>query len=141
DDISGDLWNEVTISGLKLVAEDTIARIDSIYISYNILSFLGEQFEISELEIYRPLVHLRQQNDEWNVQNLVAESPDSLADTTGTFAFRIDNFALNEGTVTVRSENLPVESDFTIDELGINSSLSMSKDAFSFNLQNLSFQI
>ncbi|HEX6983220.1 MAG TPA: translocation/assembly module TamB domain-containing protein [Balneolaceae bacterium] len=141
DGLSGDLWNEITISGLKLVAEDTVARIDSIYISYNILSFLGEQFEVSEVEIYRPIVHLRQQNEQWNVQKLVVESPDTAADTTGTFAFRIDNFALNEGTVTVRSEDLPVESDFTVDELDINSSFSMSEDAFSFNLQNLSFQI
>lgn len=135
DQLSGDLLREVNLSGLRLMQEDTLAQIDSIYAAYNIWSAIGGQIEISDLIVYQPRVNLRQEKGQWNVQDLIPES----RDTTGTLSLDIDNFELRKGAVSVQSDSLPVESYFTIDTLMLSSSLNYRNENYSFHLRDLSF--
>lgn len=138
--LSGDLWTDVTMSGIRLMQDDTVAQIDSIHVAYDIWALLGGRIDISKLGIYQPRLHLRQQDDQWNVQNLVKESGEST-DSAGGFAFQIDDLQLSDGYISVQSDSLPLESNFAIDELAISSKVEYTDKSFDVNLRNLSFQL
>lgn len=137
DKLSGDLWDEVTISGIQLVQEDTVAQIDSVHTSYNIWSFLGGHIELSQLHIYQPKANLRQQDGRWNVQDIMPQSEETSG---GTFSFTVGNLTLTEGYVSVQSNSLP-DSSFTIQNLGLSSSLGYSEKDYHINLRDLSFRV
>ncbi len=140
DQLSGDLWNEATVSGIQLMQDDTVAQIDSVHAAYDIWALLGGRLKISELGIYRPLLNLRQRGNLWNVQTLVRES-DEPAESDAMFPILIDDIQLDRGYISVQSDSLPLESNFAVDELAISSKLDYNDETFNIDLCNLSFQL
>lgn len=139
-ELSGDLWTQATLSGIRLAQEDTIANIDSVHAAYNVWALLGGRIEITQLGIYQPQTKLRQRSGRWNVQDIMSPSSDTTA-SGGGFSLQIDNLELTGGSVSVRSDSLPVESNFSVRNVNIASSLSYSADGFDVNLRDLSFQV
>ena len=138
--LSGDLWSEVTVSGIRLMQDDTVAQIDSVHAAYNVWSLLGGELEVSKLGIYRPRVKLSQRGEQWNVQSLVKDS-EQPAEPGGIFPFQVEDLQLTEGYISVQSDSLPLESNFAVDNLGLSSTLGYSDDAFTVDLRDLSFQL
>lgn len=141
NNLSGDLWQQVTFSGIRLnLDQDTLASIDSVYAAYDIWSLLEGGLEISEVNVYRPQLKLRQQGEKWNVQHLVAESSGSTK-SGSVFPFQLSSFQLQEGTIVVHSENLPISPEVSIQDLAISSSFRYRAGSYRLDLQNLSFQL
>lgn len=140
DRLSGDLWSDITVRGIRLMKDDTVAQVDSVHAAYNIWALLEGKLEVSQLGIYRPRVNLRQTGGQWNVQTLVKES-DQPAESGETFPFQIDDFQLKEGFISVQSDSLPLESSFAIDDLGLSTRLGYSGESYNIDLRDLSFRL
>lgn len=140
DDLSGDLWKEASLSGIRLMQTDTVAEIDSIYVTYNMWAFLHGDIALSALEVYRPQAHLSQRNGQWNVGDLAPKSRESDTNS-GAISINIANFTLSDGAIFVRSDSLPVESNFDIRGLAVASSLGYQDEAFDIDLRDLSFRV
>jgi autotransporter translocation and assembly factor TamB len=138
DQLSGDLWKKAMLSGISLVRQDTVAQIDSIHVEYNVWSLFAGRIEASDLQVYGPTLRLRQQQNRWNVQNIVSAS-DAEKSSGEMWPIAIDNVILQGGTISVQSDSMPLESNFNIDELEISSSLALAPESFRVDLQNLSF--
>ena len=67
--IEGDLWKEMVLQGITLKdnREDTVGSIDSLSLSYNLLSYFQPVFEISEITISGPFIKVRQQEGSLNL--------------------------------------------------------------------------
>ncbi|MDZ7680792.1 MAG: AsmA family protein [Fodinibius sp.] len=142
DRLSGDLWNELTISGIRLTQNknDTVAQIDSVHAAYNIWALLEGRIEVSNIGIYRPRLNVRQQQGTWNVSTLTKVSDDTAVGES-TLAFDLQDLHLHEGRVSVQSDSLPVEPNFEISGLGVSSSFFYSSEGFDFDLRELVFQL
>jgi len=139
DHLSGDLWDDITASGMRLIRQDTLASIDSMHVKYNLWPLIKGQLEMSELGIYQPKVNLRQQQGGWNVQDLLKESSDTAS--TSSIAIRVNDLNLKNGTIAVTSDSLPIGPNFSVNNLTIASSLGYSNEDFEFNLQDLTFDV
>ncbi len=139
--LTGDLWKGFTASGLRLAGSDTLAEIDSIQVAYNILGLLDGQIEISHLSVYNPDVNLRQREGRWNFQDLLKPSQEPASEEGTGFALQIDDLALTEGRISVRSDSLPVESNFDINELTVSSRLGYGGNEFDVAVRDLSFLV
>jgi autotransporter translocation and assembly factor TamB len=141
DRLSGDLWNDVTASGIRLIQQDTLAQVDSVHLKYNIWALFGGRIQMTTLGIYSPEVALRQQANRWNVQDILVESPDTAA-TGESISFKIDDLSLNDGTISVYSDSL-AGANFIINQLTASSSLAYNaKDkGLEFDLRDLSFEV
>jgi len=137
--LSGDLWEEITLYQLTLTQEDTVARIDSVYASYNIWALLGGRIAVTDLEVYQPKLNARQNSKGWNVERLVAESPDTTE--SAIIPFHISNFLWDNGTVSVKSDSLPLGSSYHISQLNINSSFGYDGNIYQADLRDFSLNI
>jgi len=140
DRIGGDLWDDFTISGIRLTKQDTVAAIDSVHVVYNIWPLIGGKLDISKLEVSHPRANLQQYGNRWNVQELMAESSDTSS-SGSSFSFVINDLKVSNGFISVHADSLPVESNFTIRQLTVGSSLSASNNNFDVNLRDLSFEV
>ncbi|WP_440999719.1 translocation/assembly module TamB domain-containing protein [Fodinibius sp. SL11] len=137
--LSGDLWKDITLSQISLSREDTIASVDSVHISYNIWALLGGKIDVADLEIYQPTLHAIQDAEGWNIERLAVESSDTTE--SSLMAFRIQNFMLDNGTVSVTSDSLPMGSSYRIRQMNIASSIGYDGSAFEVNLRDFSLKI
>ena len=142
DELSGDLWNELRLSGIRLtqMKDDTIAQIDSVHAAYNIWSLLEGRVEISELGIYRPRANIRQEQGTWNVAT-IAKTSDDTTSSGGMMAIDLQDLHLRGGQISVQGDSLPIESNFRVTDLELASSFSYSGEAFDVNLRELAFQL
>lgn len=141
DGLSGDLWKQVTLSGIQLnMNQDTLASIDSVHAAYNVWSLLEGRLEVPGLNFYRPQLKLREQEGGWNVQDIMVERTDS-SPAGSVFPFQLSSFRLHNGAIAVHSESLPIGPDVSIQDLSISSSFRYGAGTYSLNLQNLSFQL
>ncbi|MGM0547384.1 MAG: AsmA family protein, partial [Bacteroidota bacterium] len=138
--ISGDLWKEVTLSGIVLHRQDTLARVDSIHTAYNLWALVDGKIEVSELQVYQPNIDLQQYQGRWNMEGLVAESSDTTESETTMMPFQIDSLTLDGGDITVQSDSLPVGSVFAISDLQLASSLGYQNEEYNIDLDELSFR-
>jgi autotransporter translocation and assembly factor TamB len=143
DKLSGDLWNELKISGISLTQsrDDTVAQIDSIHTTHNIWALFEGTIEISKFDIHRPKLNVRQQDSSWNVATLVPASDDTSATESSTLAFDLQDLKLHRGQVSVQGDSLPVESRFEMRDIEISSRFSYSSQGFDFDLRQLGFRI
>lgn len=141
DRLSGDLWNNITLSDISLTQKDTTARIDSVHAEYNLWALIDGQIEVSQLGIYQPHLRLRQEGEQWNVQQILPQTAEDTSDDGGAVAFAIDDLHLRGGYISVQSDSIPEESFFTVNNLAISSSLAFAEEDYDINLRDLSFQL
>lgn len=139
-DLSGDLWKDITVSGLTINQVDTLVQVDSIRISYNIWALLGGKVDVNKFEIYQPKMRLHRQENQWNILELLPESEDTSA-SGGMMAFQVEDLLLRGGQLRVKSDSLFVEPNFVVDKLNISSQLAYSDEAFNIDLRDFSFQV
>ena len=137
--LTGDLWKGFTASGLRLTGTDTLAEIDTVHVAYNLLGLLDGQIEISLLSVYNPDVNLRQREGRWNFQDLLKPSQTPASEEGTSFALQIDELVLTEGHISIRSDSLPVESNFDINELAVSSRVGYDDNGIDVSVRDLSF--
>src|SRR5699024_2258422 len=50
DKLSGNLLSHITLTNITLSRDSTVASIDTLYLNYNLLGFLGNTFKINKIK-------------------------------------------------------------------------------------------
>lgn len=144
NDLKGDLWKEAILTGLTIAESatdsDTLASVDSISVSYNLMSYFQPVFEISEITVSKPFLKLRQQNGTLNLSGWTKPFPQ---DTTASepFPVRVDRFSVNNGRVDAHIEALDKDSTFVVDNISLNSSFALLQEGYEAKVSDVSFDI
>jgi hypothetical protein len=138
--LSGDLWKEVTLSQIILTqGNDTTAQIDSVQTTYNIWALMGGTIDVTELGIYQPTLNVRENTEGWNIEQLVTESSDTKE--SAMIPFNIDNLVLDDGAVSVKSDSLPLGSNYEISQVKVASSIGYDGNIFDVDLRDFALNI
>lgn len=137
--LSGDLWKDITLSQLTLMREDTIAHIDSVHVSYRVWALLSGKIEVRDLEMYRPKMNIRKDVEGWNFEHLVVESSDTAESPIMPFA--VQNFSIDDGSASVKSDSLPLGGSYTIGHMNLASSFGYDGNDFTVDLRDFSLHI
>ncbi len=136
--LEGDLWTEVRFTNLSVVDRDTIFTADTIYVNYNIWSFLRGPYTINAVDFTGIQTQIKERQDTvFNVQQLVKESPDS-AEASEPLELIISSINLQNINARLYSPSYLPDSVVSIKNLNANASFSRT-DALSFSLLSLSF--
>ena len=142
-ELKGDLWKEIQLTGVQLGKVDTLAYIDSIYASYDIMSLLSTTFNIYEIRINDGLVNIlesEQQQDStlsFSIQQVVKND---TSKTESSFKFNIENINTRKINVLVYSPSTLPDSVIKLNDIAINAGLSFT-DEIEASLSDLSFNI
>ncbi len=141
-ELTGDLWKEVTLTGITLTEEDTVMSVDTLSVTYDLLSYFSSVFEVEELRISQPYLKLRQQGEQWNASTWMkpSEQPASPQDTSG-FPVRIGRFALEQGKVDVRIPGLQKDSVLVFNRLNLAGSIGYYGESFEITVSDFSFRV
>ncbi len=140
DKLSGDLWGEVTLSGIHLVADDTVATADTVSVSYNITSYFGDAFNINEITIRKPNVNVIEEGDTWNIANLTVPPEEPAADSE-PFRFRIQNIEIEDGFIFFYAPSVLADSSLQVTNTSLDGSISYYGDLYDARLKSLTFQL
>lgn len=142
DEVKGDLWKEILITGVKLRDGDkTVASVDSVYAGYNLLSYFSSAFKFSEVVVTRPFFRLEQQKSTgWNAGRWIKKV---RSDTTSVneFPVMIANLKLHEGKIDGRMENSSRDSVFSVNNINLNSRLDYYGEDFEIDVSSFGFNI
>jgi autotransporter translocation and assembly factor TamB len=136
--LSGDLWNSITLTNIRLTQQETVASVDTVHLEYNPLSYFGDVFEIDEVRLVRPFMKIEQQQDSTlNVQNWV-----SVEDTSSsTFKVSVSDFNMQHGRFDVTMPQLKQDSSFIVDDMNITASLGYYGDEYEATLHSFNTKI
>ncbi|PAU94420.1 hypothetical protein CK503_06360 [Aliifodinibius salipaludis] len=137
--LSGDLWTDITLSQITVTQEDTIAQIDSVHATYNIWALLGGKIEVTDLGIYRPVLNVQQDAEGWNIEQMIDESSDTTE--SAMIPFHVSNFVLDNGTVSIKSDSLPLGSSYEISQMNIVSSIGYDGSAYEVDLRDFNLNL
>lgn len=136
--VDGDLWEEIQLTKISVIESDTIFTADTLYVNYNIWSFLKSTYVINEFELIGVFSDIEEQQDSmFNIQQLVKEDskPDEETDPLNVVISQINFRDIN--TRIISPSYLP-DSVLTIRNLNANASFSKT-DTLQFSLSGLSF--
>ncbi|GAA5522854.1 hypothetical protein Asal01_02820 [Fodinibius salicampi] len=139
--LSGDLWRGITLEKIQLNVEDeaTLASIDSVHATYSIWSFFSDQMVVSDLNVYKPVTHLEQQNGRWNMENLIKPTPPP--DTTSSvFPFRIDHLSIAGGELHINGDSLALTTPIEIANIELFGNLDIKESDFEAKVEALDFE-
>ena len=99
DDIKGSIFGNVTISGVKISKEDEpVILTKSVILKYNLLGLLARRFEVRELRVNAPEIHLKPDPDgPLNLSNIFRET--SSDENASQFSFAIEKIQFGPGTI------------------------------------------
>ena len=136
--LSGDLWNDVTLTNVVLTQDSTVASIDTVHLAYNPLSYFSDAFEIREVRLVRPFVKIKQQLDStFNVEHWVSSTDTS----SSNFAFSLSHFLIEDGKIDVSIPQLNQDSFFVIDDMNLAASLGYFSDAYRVNIADFNLKL
>lgn len=137
--LSGDLWKDITLSHITLTQQDTIAQIDSVSAAYNVWALLGGEIVVTDLGIYQPKLNAEQDSEDWNIEGLVVESSDTTE--SAIMPFHVANFTLENGSVSIKSDSLPLGSSYQLRQLNIGSSFGYDGNIYEVDIRDFSLNI
>lgn len=143
EDIEGDLWKEIRLSGVTITDTDTVFSSDHIYVSYNAWSFLGDTYEINTIKSTGSFLYLDEQADSsFNVQALLKETqPGEKAETEEAgIQIEINDIALDAFDISINSATYLPDTVLAIRDLNLNASYK-SIETFSASLSSLDFYV
>lgn len=140
DKLEGNFFTHIELKKVLLIADnDTIAHIEEINVSYNLVALLNSTIDITEVKLEKPYVYLQQLKDStWNLQHLV--KPTDKKDTTSSsFDMTVDlgDFVLNKGRVRINAFDTILPK--LIDDLNIKLTGSYSNERQSVDIKSLGF--
>lgn len=138
--LSGDLWNEITLTDITLTEDSTVASVDTLHAEYDLLSYFGDAFRINELRAVNPFMKIEQRDSTFNLQSWVKPAaPDTAAGNP--FAFSISNISISGGRMDASIPQIQPESNFLVDSLNLAASLSYQGDRYSTSISDVQFNI
>ncbi len=143
--IDGDLWNEIILSDISITDSDTLGVIDSLYVSYDVLSILSPVFEINTVHVDRASIFAKETSPSpssadstlsFNLQEIVKE------DTTAKepFYFRVNALQVRSSRISLTAPSLLPDGTLKIKELNTDASLNIT-DEIESTLSDLSFKL
>ena len=105
DDIKGSIFGNVTIRGVKISKDsEPVISTRNVVLKYNWLGLLTRKFEVKELEVVEPEIHVKPDPDgTFNLSNILGEDAssgeDSSSDDTPQFGFAIGKVKLDRGKI------------------------------------------
>ena len=154
--IGGNFFNSLELKNIVLSnQQDTLAAVNLIEARYNLWSLLYGHLQVYTVQINQPYLQLIQLKDStWNVQHLM-KPPSSQPDTssTGSFAFDIAQFKIEEGEFKIESPDtlLPQMVQHLNTRLSFHYAenkqvadlhqLSLQTESPDFQLKNLAFRL
>lgn len=141
--IEGDLWKEIVLEGITVTdKEETVGSVESLRVSYNLLSYFQPVFEIPVISINNPFVVVRQQQGRVNLAEWVkpagAEEDTSASEP---FPLRVDSFEIKKGRIDALIESMPKDSAFTVENLHLSSSFALLEKSYEATVSDFSFDI
>ncbi len=137
-ELNGDLWKEMQLHELSVIGEDTLATLDSLKLSYHLLSYLWGSFTIRELEIDGLNVTIREATDgAYNTGKIMKSTP---AEEEPGFAVQLQQILLNDGQITVHAPSALPDSLLKITGLNLEGRLSLGEQVEG-RLSSLDFRI
>lgn len=137
-ELKGDLWNEVQLQELAVIGQDTLAKFNSIKLSYNLLSYLWGPFIITDLEINGVQATIRETEDGvYNTAQILKSTSDGEA---SGFLVQLEHIRLNNGEIAVYAPSSLPDSLLKITELNLEGRLSL-QEQMEGRLSSLDFRI
>ena len=140
--LSGDLWKEVQLTGLYVGDVDTLAYIDTIYTSYDLLSLFGDAFNINELRIIEGQVNVIESEKQDSTTSFTIQEaikPDT-SKTKSTFKFAINKINISKLNSMVYAPSLLPDSTLKLKDISLVAGLSLT-DKIEASLSELSLNI
>ena len=135
--LKGDLWKRVEIHDIVFSQEDTLLQVDTLGISYSLLSyFFSPRFQINELNISGAKATFeRYQSGETNFSNVLPA--DTTEEGSGVY-FGMENIQLNNARFEVKAPDLIPDSILILDDISLSGSAGFDGD-FSARVSSLEF--
>ncbi len=145
EDVGGDLWKEIELSGITIMSGDTIFSSSYLYAHYNILSFLGDTYQINTIKSEDSFLRLDEQADSsFNIESLLKEEniPQGGDQKPGKEAarFEVNSIEVKDFDIDINSATHLPDSVLTIRDLNLNASYKKT-DTFSASLSSLDFYV
>jgi len=142
ESIRGDLLHGFVIKNVNVDDEhqNRLATIDSISISYRLMSLVRSPHEVNEIEISGTNLFVEQLEDStWNVLNLLIEREER--DEPGETYWSAGEVRINNFNTEVKSEYLLPDGILNIDQLDAQLSVGVLETGFSGMLSSLEFYL
>lgn len=139
--MKGDLWDEVTANDIRVVSKDTLIRLNSLKLSYNLIDLIRSPHTIQSISLEGLQANIKQEPDSsWNVLNLIP------VDTTqkssgGNIPLKLDRINLKNSSIGIYAPKMIPDSTVYINRLSIKSTFELKKAGYRFDLNDLSMQI
>ena len=121
--LKGDLWKRIEIHDIAFSQEDTLLQVDTLGISYNLLSyFFSPRFQINELNISGAKAAFeRYQSGETNFSDVL---PADTTEEDSGFYFELENIQLSNARFQVKAPGLIPDSILVLDDISLSGSAS-----------------
>ncbi|MYA70541.1 hypothetical protein F4Y19_10720, partial [Candidatus Poribacteria bacterium] len=132
DDIKGSIFGNVTIRGVKISKDsEPVISTTSVVLKYNWLGLLTRKFEVKELKVVEPEIHVKHDPDgTLNLSNILREDASSGEDSSSAdapqFGFAIGKVELGRGKIHYTD----IQRDLEISVQGITLTLNGPLDAW-----------
>lgn len=141
--MNGDLLQGFTVKGAMLTDAqgETIARADSITVSYGILSLIWEPYTLDRLIVTNSNFYLRQTEDSlWNVQKLLPDMEEP-EENTAPLKWKLDSLSVSNMNITADSRQLFPDRYLYVDSLDSRISAGVNEDGFFGEVSTLEFSL
>jgi autotransporter translocation and assembly factor TamB len=142
--VEGDLFNGIELRDVRVTRDgESVVTADRIRARYDLLDLLSGPVALPELTIERPVVHVRREDGELNIANLIASGSDrgpaaafaledvTIVDGAATFAgFDPD------GALTIPERIDDIDASLSVSRSNAGGSLQIALDALSFRSRN-----
>ena len=129
-ELKGDLWKKVKVYDLILSQKDTLFQVDTLTISYNLLSyFFSSQFQIYELDISGAEVSFeRSLSGEINFGNALPEEGNTPQNSE--FYFAIENVKVKKADIDIKATGLTPDSTLILKDVSLSGSTGFDGDFY-----------
>ncbi|MTI88510.1 MAG: translocation/assembly module TamB [Balneolaceae bacterium] len=141
--MKGDLWDEVTITDITIVATDTVFKADSLTMNYEILSLLTGSFTINKLKVSHFHSFIKETDttsQSFNVMQMMQQDTSQPKEENSGFGFHIEQLLMEEGRISVYSPSYLPDSSLKLQHIKAEALLSI-EDEVSAGLKSLTFEL
>lgn len=141
--LEGDLWKEILLTGILIGENDSVAYVDTLYAEYDALSFLSGIFNIEKLSVTEATIQAKQtgytedSTAVFNVQEIV--KPDTSSEES-SFQFEVTDIQIKRSNVSLYSPELLPDSSVSIQGIEARTSFAL-KEEIEAQLSKLNFEI
>ncbi len=136
--LTGDLWNHLTVLDLNIMSGDTLIHADTLQLSYNLFDLVRSPHSVDRIVASGVNAKFVQEADSsWNVAHLVKSSGSDTSASPVYFA--IGDLQINHSRFQFNSGYFIPDTTLRVHDFSLKSSFSLEKNGYAANLEHLSF--